>query len=132
MNILIVEHDVVVGAVLTKRIEEWGYRVENTDTGRGALERLRKKKFDLILLDIFLSDVQGHQLISQFKQLCPKVQVVTMTDNNSRELEMIVREQGILYYMIKPVEATHLRSLLDHFAQKRRNFGSCMLSTFYL
>jgi response regulator of citrate/malate metabolism len=42
-----------------------------------------------------------------------------MTGYNSRELELEVRKQGVLYYMIKPFEIGDLRSLLDHISKKR-------------
>ncbi|RLB15231.1 MAG: response regulator, partial [Deltaproteobacteria bacterium] len=71
MNILIVEDDVAVTSVLTETIQRWGYRAENADTCKDALKKVKQKRFDLILLDIFLPDGKGHRLIPQFKQLCP-------------------------------------------------------------
>lgn len=102
-------------------IGDWGHHADWSETGEDALQRVRQRKYDLILLDIFLPDVKGHVLIPQFKEAWPEIGIVTMTGYNSRELEKEVREQGIIYYMIKPVNTNHLRILLDHFAQKRRN-----------
>ena len=119
MNILIVEDDVDVASVLTETFQHWGYSAENVDTGKGALKKVKQKRFDLILLDIFLPDGKGHELIPKLKELWPKVGIVTMTGYNSRELEMEVREQGILYYMVKPFEIKSLKELLDHISQKR-------------
>ena len=119
MDVLVVEDDGAGVSDLTQRIREWGHRVENADSCKDALEKVRQKRFDLILLDIFLPDGKGHHLIPQIKELWPEIGIVTMTGYNSRELEMSVREQGILYYMIKPFETKWLQSLLDHISQKR-------------
>ena len=114
MNILIVEDDIDVSSVLTESIHHWGYSAENAYTCRDALDKVKRKRFDLILLDIFLPDGKGHRLIPQFKELWPDVGIITMTGYNTRELEMHVREQGIIYYMVKPFEITSLKELLDH------------------
>ena len=117
-EIMIVKDDVAVASVLTESIQHWGYSAENADTCKDALDKVKQKRFDLILIDIFLPDGKGDKLIPQLKELWPKTGIVTMTDYNSRELEMEVREQGILYYMIKPIETENLKSLLDHISQK--------------
>jgi len=114
MNILIVEDDIDVSSVLKETIQNWGYSAENADTCKDAMDRVKQKRFDLILLDIFLPDGKGHRLIPQFKELWPDIGIVTMTGYNTRELEMDVREQGILYYMVKPFEIKSLKELLDH------------------
>ena len=118
MNILIVENDIDESSVLTESIQRWGYNIANARTGKEALKKFTHEMFDLILLDIFLSDGEGHRLIPQFKQLCPGIGIITMTGYNTRELEMEVRQQGILYYMIKPFDPMALKELLDHISRK--------------
>jgi len=118
MNILVVEDDIDVSSVLAESIQRWGYSSENADTGKDALDKVKQKRFDLILLDIFLPDGKGHRLISQFKELLPDVGIITMTGYNTREMEREVREQGILYYMVKPFETKALKELLDHISHK--------------
>ena len=119
MNILIVEDDVYCAQSIGEILERWGHNFEKARSGKEALQRFTKDMFDLVLLDIFLPDIEGYKLIPQFKELCPNIGIVTMTGYNSRELEMQVRKQGILYYMIKPFETEHLKPLLDHISQKR-------------
>lgn len=118
MNILIVEDDANCAESIGESIENWGYKVERVASGREALKRVKRDAFDLVLLDIFLPDMEGYELIPQFKTLCPEIGIVTMTGHNTRELEMKVREQGILYYMIKPFETKYLQSLLDHISKR--------------
>jgi two-component system response regulator HydG len=118
MDILVVEDDVSVCSSLMGIIRQWGYRVENADTCKNALMKVKETRFDLILLDIFLPDGKGHELIPSIRELWPTLGVVTMTGYNSRELEMEVRKQGILYYMIKPLDTKCLKELLDHISLK--------------
>jgi len=118
MNILVVENNFGRSQTIGETIQRWRYNVENSDTCKDALGKVKQKKFDLILLDIFLPDGKGHRLIPQFKELWPDVGIVTMTGYNTREIEMEVREQGILYYMVKPFETKSLKELLDHISRK--------------
>lgn len=119
MNILVVEDDVEVAQALRDRLERWGYPTDWSATGKDALKKIRQEKYELVLLDIFLPDIKGYVLIPQFKAVWPEIGVITMTGYNSRELEKEVRKQGILYYMIKPVNTNDLRRLLDYVAEKR-------------
>jgi DNA-binding NtrC family response regulator len=118
MNILIVENDIAFASVLTESIQAWGHNPEKSNTGKDALKKVRQKRFDLVLLDIFLPDCKGHELIPQFREMCPDIVVITMTGYNSRELEWEARQKGILYYMIKPFDMNELKVLLDHISKK--------------
>ncbi len=120
MNILVVEDDIAEASVLTESIKRLGYSVETSATGTDALKKAKQKKFDVVLLDILLPDCKGHKLIPQFKQMWPEIGIVTMTGYNSRELELEVRQQRIVYYMIKPFSIKELKEVLDHNSKKIR------------
>jgi DNA-binding response OmpR family regulator len=119
MNVLVVENDASLGLFVKSLLESWGHRAEKCVTGKQALEIFRRGIFDLVLLEALLPDVSGDVLIRQFKEIWPDTMIVAMTENNTRELEVRIREQGILYYMIKPVEVENLRSLLEHLSTRR-------------
>jgi len=120
MEILVVEDDVSIAEAITESIASWNYRTETVKTGKGALQRFRQKSFDLILLDIFLPDCKGHQLIPEFQKISPEIWIVTMTGYNSRRLEMEVRQKGIAYYMIKPFKMHAMKAILDHMCEKMK------------
>lgn len=114
MNILVVEDDSQVASYLTQLINKWGHRVEIAKTGKEALSKARQNKFPLVLLDIFLPDIEGYNLIPDLKEILPEVNIVTMTGHNTKELETKVRTKGIAYYLIKPLELDHLKIIVEH------------------
>ncbi len=120
MDILVVEDDVATAGAIKKRMEIWDHNIEIAGTGKDALKKVSQKKFDVLLLDIFLPDCWGYKLIQQFKELRPDIGIVTMTGYNSRELELEVRQQGIIYYMIKPINTKELKEIIDHLSIKKR------------
>lgn len=123
MNILVVEDDISVAGTIAETIERWNHNVTVSGTGKDALAKLRQKKFHLALLDIFLPDIKGYELIPSFKAIWPEIGIVTMTGHNTRELEWEVRKQGIIYYMIKPFNMNDMKDILDHLKKKREKGG---------
>jgi DNA-binding NtrC family response regulator len=119
LEILIVDSDLRMADKIARHLKAWGHQSERLSFGRKALSRVRNKLFDLVLLDVFLPDMQASELIPQIKQIRPAVRIVTMTGYNSRELELKIRRQGILYYMIKPLEESYLKSILDYISSKK-------------
>jgi len=120
MDVLVVEDDVSTAETISENIVSWNYRVETVRTGKDAFQRFSQKRFDLVLLDIFLPDCEGHQLIPEFKKLSPETWIVTMTGYNSRDLELEVREKGIAFYMIKPFKMMEMKEILDHMSKKMK------------
>ena len=66
-----------------------------------------------------IEGLMGYELIPQCKELCPDIGIVTMTNHKSRELEWKTRQQGIVYYMIKPFSIKAMKEILDHISKKR-------------
>jgi len=120
MHILIVEDEDDMRASLREALVRWNHQVQGTRTGLGALRMIHQEHFDLMLLDIFLPECFGHELIPEFKALRPHMGIVTMTGYNSRELELEVRKQGVFYYLIKPFTLGVLREIVDHISKMKR------------
>ena len=120
MNVLIVEDDVFNAEAISEIIRSRQYSSETVGTGREAIERIKKKGFDLVFLDIFIPDCKGYELIPQFKEQCPGIGIVTMTGHNTRELELKVRSFMPNYYMIKPFRVDEVEEVLNHISKKMR------------
>lgn len=115
MKILVIDDDMHFTSVIAENLMDWGYEAEKADSGSDALEKLRTCAFDLVLLDVFLPDCKGYDLIPQLRRIRPDINVVTMTAHNTRDIEKKVRLQQILYYMPKPFDFGQLRYLLEYF-----------------
>ena len=70
------------------------------------------------MLDIFLPDIMGYDLIPLLKNEWSGMEIITMTGRSSMDIEERTRRQGILYYMVKPIDLSELRSILDHMNKK--------------
>ena len=114
MEILIIDDDVNVIKTLLKRLSRWGYEARSAQNASDALKILSSGPVDLVLLDVFLAETTAIELIPKIKSIKATVNIITMTGQNSRELELKIRSFGILYYMAKPIEIENLKSILEH------------------
>ncbi len=121
MNILLVENDRSLAEFILEALGTWGYKAEWSVTGADAFKRVKRRYFDLVLMDIFLPDLHGYELIPHLKKYLPEAGIVTMTNCNSRELELRVRKQGITYYMVKPFRMKIIREILQHISMNKTN-----------
>jgi two-component system response regulator TctD len=120
MKVLIVEDDQMYRETLQQFLSGWGHGVRSADQGGQAIEMAAIEDFDLLLLDVYLPDMTARELIPALKVLQPRARIVTITGRNSRELERELREQGISYYMAKPVPMQELASILRHMGNGTR------------
>jgi DNA-binding response OmpR family regulator len=123
MRVLLVEHDAPLADSMKSLIEKWGHEVEHCAGGKAALGKFRTCPHDLVLMELGLPDMKGHELIRALKGISAETWIVTMTEVNSREMELQIRGEGVLYYMVKPFEAESLKSLLEHLNKKSRMTG---------
>jgi len=118
MNILIIEQDNAFAAWVKAIGEKSGHNVEVCSKWKSVKQKIVKQKFILILANLSLHDFDGTQLIPDLKAMCPEAEIIAVTDHNTREQELAIRKQNILYYMVKPVDKKYITSLLNHLEQK--------------
>jgi CheY-like chemotaxis protein/anti-sigma regulatory factor (Ser/Thr protein kinase) len=114
-RILVVEDEQALRDLLVHVLSEDGFTVASAEDGIAALELLRKGKFDLVLLDIWMPRMNGLEVLATLKQKSeqnhtplPKVIVVT-ADNTPETLLTSIREQAY-QYVNKPFST---RSVLE-------------------
>jgi DNA-binding response OmpR family regulator len=120
MKVLVIEEDDTLAGSLRALLENWGHDTQLCTTGKDAVRKFATGGYDVVLTEVLLPDMSGIDLISRLKEFSPDAWVVAMTGRNSRELEARIRELGILYYMVKPLETENLKSLLEHLSKKSR------------
>lgn len=123
MKVLLVENDASLAAFIKASLEDWGHQAQHCAKGAEALHNFKAGFHDLVVMEVSLPDMKGEALITSLKEISPEVRIVAVTGSNSRELEARIREQGILYYMVKPFETENLKILLEHLSKKHPNSG---------
>jgi CheY-like chemotaxis protein/anti-sigma regulatory factor (Ser/Thr protein kinase) len=107
-KILVVDDDRTTRHVLSRILASAGFTVSAAKDGVEALKELRSKRFDLLLLDVWMPRMNGLDLLAKLRTRKTRPRVVVMTSDDAPEtLLKAVREQAFKY-VHKPVESTVL------------------------
>lgn len=102
-QVLMVEDDEALRESLSEHLSYSGFKMVAVATGSAALEQVRTRRFDLILLDVRLPDADGRDLCRRILELgrSPPIIMLTAADSSAD----IVRgfDSGAYDYVVKPV-----------------------------
>ena len=79
IRILLAEDDTVMREYLTRALEKSGYAVSAVDRGTAALPLLEAERFDLLLTDIVMPEMDGIELAQKCADLSPDTRVMFIT-----------------------------------------------------
>jgi two-component system cell cycle response regulator len=128
--VLIADDSLVIRAVVRAGLEGEGYRIVEADNGLEALERCRLDPPDVILLDIEMPGLDGHQVLSELKrdEYLRDVPVVFLTGRTAMNDVLAGLRGGAHDYLKKPFEpaellarvgaATHVKKLQDQLRER--------------
>lgn len=105
-TILVVEDNEVSRELAVALLTAEGYTVLEAEDGRGLLERVKRERPDLILMDIQLPHIDGLTLTRQLKadaETC-RIPVLAATAYAQPEQEMKALEAGCAGYLTKPLD----------------------------
>ena len=114
LTVLVVEDDLQQRRFLEDLILAARHRVLAAETAGAALRLAAARAIDLAVLDVFLPDGTALELIPGLRAFRPGLPIVTVTGENSRELELALRRLGIVCYLAKPIRSREFLGLLDH------------------
>src|ERR1039457_5167897 len=124
-SLLIVDDENVVRDSLGKWLEEEGYSVDTVSSGREALLKLPRQRWDLALLDIKMPGMDGIELQHKMRDVDPDIIVIIMTGYAAVDTAVQALKDGAYDYIMKPFDPDDLAHLvakaLDHRRVREEN-----------
>ncbi len=116
-RVLVVDDDFMVARVHRGFVEAVpGFEVVDVaHTGQAALSAAERLKPDLVLLDIYLPDMNGLDLLPMLREVQPDLDAIVISAANEVETVRRALRGGIVHYLIKPFSAADLRESLEHY-----------------
>lgn len=111
-SILIIDDDLYIVNLLDNYFKREGYSTHTLIKGKPALQLLQKKKFDVILCDIRLPDIEGNELLLQIRQLSPDTAVIMMTAYAQIQTAVESIKAGAYDYVTKPIFPENISSVV--------------------
>jgi len=117
-RILIVDPDSKATQELSSLFANQGYDVETSECLIKAAERLNDVKFDCVIIDVNLPEMEGFKAAPILKAIDPQVRIIMTSAKNTMDLEEKVREQDIFYYHIKSFDSEELQEAVRDVFEK--------------
>ena len=102
-SILVVDDESGVRTSLSGILGDEGYAVETLETGEACLTALETRRYDLILLDVWLPGIDGLETLSRLRETDPEVPVVVISGHGNIETAVKAVRQGAQDFVEKPL-----------------------------
>lgn len=123
IRVLIVDDEEDFRETIIKRLKVRKLEACGADTGTAALDLLREKEFDVMVLDVKMPDMNGVDTLKAAKQIAPNVEVIMLTGHASMEFGMKGMQLGAFDYIMKPVPINELLDTITQAYNKKQGLA---------
>ena len=118
-RILVVDDDENIRKVVVTILEEEGYMVEAADTASKAIEKTRKKYYNVALIDVRLPDMEGIELLTKMKSTTPRMRKIIITGYPTLQNAIEAVNKGADAYIMKPFDVEKvLKTIKDQLREQ--------------
>ncbi len=114
-KILIIDDDADVISLLAKYLSGGGYDVISASNGIEGIQKTGSEKPDLILLDINMPDMNGHQVGIFLNNDFPDIPVMILTSETSKKDYFKAEISGVAGYLVKSLELNTIVDKINRF-----------------
>jgi two-component system response regulator HydG len=113
VKILIVDDEESHRIMLRAVLKDEGYGVSEASDGTEALRAVEKEAFDLILMDLRMTNMDGIEALTEIRKISPNVPVLIMTAYASVKTAVEALKAGAFEYLTKPLDIEGLKILIE-------------------
>jgi len=117
-KILIIDDDVDLCTLLGNYLLKKGFETETAHTGAKGIAKFADKKFDAVICDYRLGDMDGKELIAALKEKVPTVKVLVITGYSDIKTAVEIIKLGAFDYITKPLIPDEVVSILNNMLQR--------------
>jgi DNA-binding NtrC family response regulator len=107
-KVLLVDDEELFVEVLAERLETRGFIVSKAFSGDEAIEVLKEKDVDVIILDVVMPGKSGIETLRDIKTMKPLAEVIMLTGHATVETAIEGMKFGAYDYLMKPTETLDL------------------------
>ncbi|MGI8603641.1 MAG: adenylate/guanylate cyclase domain-containing protein [Verrucomicrobiales bacterium] len=121
-RLLVVDDDAANRDMLARRLARMGHQVDSAGSGLEALQLLRTKEFDLVLLDLVMPGLDGYQVLTKIKSesALAEIRVIILSALDQETSVVRCIEAGADDYIAKPFNPVFLRARIAACLEKKR------------
>ena len=122
-RVLVVDDEADIRKVVRMTLQKAGYEVLEAENGEKAIETINAGEnrllLDVMICDIRMPKVNGIEAISYFRQNYPRVPLIVLTGFPDTDMATSLLREGVLDYMVKPVEGEKLKAAVARAMEQR-------------
>jgi DNA-binding NtrC family response regulator len=119
-NILVVDDEESMRDSCQQALSREGNTVEVAEDGATGLAMLRKKPFDLVILDLKMPGLSGMEVLQRIREEAPEIVVIVITGYATVESAVEAMKQGAYDFIPKPFIPESLRMIVKRGLEKRK------------
>ena len=112
-SILVVDDSIDNLEIIKLFLNSYGGEPDCVNDGKEALMRIKSKKYDVILMDIEMPEMNGFQVIKELKNLKSKIPVIALTAHAMPEDRLKTKNAGFFDHITKPIDFNYLVSMIE-------------------
>ena len=116
LKILVLDDEEIVVTRLKAALEKEGYIVETFIDSRLAKERIDKNKFDIVVTDLKMANIDGMQLFQFVKQKHPDTEVILISGFATLDVVKNGLQAGVCDVIAKPFKISQIKELINKIA----------------
>ena len=118
IRILVVDDEEINRDNIAHVLAKDGYVVETAADGEEALATIKDSRFDLIITDLKMGNLDGVQMMETAKELLPDAEVIIITGYATVNSAVDAMAKGAFYYLPKPIKLNELKALVKKALEK--------------
>jgi len=121
-TVLLVEDNEPTRNMLSRRLGQEGYVVSAAENGRAALELMQVERYDLVLLDLIMPEMDGLAMLRHLAgtSSLQSTPTIVVTAVNSRDAVSECVQLGAADYVVKPIDLVTLKTRMWRCLERRR------------
>ena len=120
MDILVVDDDMAIREAAVQLIEDADHYAEGAEDSALAMEALKSNTFDAVLLDLYLGDENGLEVLEKIRAKYPRISVVMITGMGSIPDAVRATQLGALDFLEKPFSREQFSLILQRVKRHRQ------------
>jgi len=120
LRILLVDDNLVNLEVASGFLKRWGHSITRAGNGTEAVEKIKSKKFDLVLMDLQMPEMDGFQATANIRQLgddyFKNIPIIALTASTSTEVQSKVLENKMNGYLSKPFKPEDFKTTINQYS----------------
>jgi DNA-binding NtrC family response regulator len=110
LRVLVLDDEPIVGQRLRSILSKLGCEIEVHDRPNEAFIRMFEKRFDVVISDIVMDELDGLHLLEYWKRHCCKTKIILITGYPNEEVVRRAKQHGAFDFLAKPFDPEQLRA----------------------